>query len=148
MDRDAPVTARRWPAPVRARPGSSIGDRACARPMNSRCRARSRRAGRDNRTPRSAWRPALDKFVIHGGSRLCGRLTVKGSKNAALPIMAAALLTDQPVVLQDVAQLADITNMQGLLRELGCRVELMQPKVGVGQGDQSPGQMLRLQVED
>lgn len=65
----------------------------------------------------------MDQFVINGGKRLCGRLTVKGSKNAALPIMAAALLTDRPVILRDVADLADIANMIKLLGELGCRVE-------------------------
>jgi UDP-N-acetylglucosamine 1-carboxyvinyltransferase len=65
----------------------------------------------------------LDHFVINGGRRLTGRLTVKGSKNAALPLMAAALLTDGPVTLSDVPDLADIRNMQGLLAELGCRVD-------------------------
>jgi UDP-N-acetylglucosamine 1-carboxyvinyltransferase len=65
----------------------------------------------------------LDQFVITGGKRLCGTLSVKGSKNAALPIMAAALLTDRPVLLRDVAELADIGNMRRLLTELGCKVE-------------------------
>ncbi|MCC6321145.1 MAG: UDP-N-acetylglucosamine 1-carboxyvinyltransferase [Phycisphaerales bacterium] len=65
----------------------------------------------------------MDHFVINGGSRLCGRLTVKGSKNATLPLMAAALLTDRPVMLQDVPDLADIRNMVGLLSELGCKVD-------------------------
>jgi UDP-N-acetylglucosamine 1-carboxyvinyltransferase len=65
----------------------------------------------------------LDQFVITGGKRLCGTLGVKGSKNAALPIMAGALLTDRPVLLRDVAELADIGNMQRLLAELGCKVE-------------------------
>lgn len=65
----------------------------------------------------------LDHFVITGGKRLCGRLTVKGSKNAALPIMAAALLTDRPVMLRDVSDLADIGNMARLMRELGCTID-------------------------
>lgn len=65
----------------------------------------------------------MDQFVINGGSRLSGRLTVKGSKNATLPLMAAALLTDQPVTLTDVPDLADIGNMVRLLGELGCRVD-------------------------
>ncbi len=91
----------------------------------------------------------MDKFVIHGGSRLCGRLTVKGSKNAALPIMAAALLTDQPVVLKDVAQLADISNMQGLLRSLGCSADVVPPKTsGLDAALDPPGQVMRLHVED
>ena len=67
----------------------------------------------------------MDQFVITGGNRLCGRLTVKGSKNAALPLMAAALLTDRPVLLRDVANLADIRNMVRLLTELGCKIDFV-----------------------
>lgn len=63
----------------------------------------------------------MDAFVIEGGRRLKGKVRVKGSKNASLPIMAAALLTDGPVVLHDVPDLSDIDNMVKLLAELGCR---------------------------
>lgn len=69
----------------------------------------------------------MDQFVINGGHRLCGRLTVKGSKNAALPLIAGALLTDRPVMLRDVADLSDIRNMIGLMKELGCKVEFAPP---------------------
>ncbi|MBL0926293.1 MAG: UDP-N-acetylglucosamine 1-carboxyvinyltransferase [Phycisphaerales bacterium] len=62
----------------------------------------------------------MDAFLIQGGTRLTGRLSVNGSKNAALPLMAAALLTDHPVTLRGVPKLADIANMQKLLAELGC----------------------------
>lgn len=68
----------------------------------------------------------MDTFVITGGRRLFGRLRINGSKNSALPQMAAALLTDQPVTLLDVPPLADIKNMQRLLAELGC-VRVNQP---------------------
>ena len=57
----------------------------------------------------------MEVFEIEGGSRLEGRLRVNGSKNAALPLMAAALLTDKPVTLRDVPDLADIRNMISLL---------------------------------
>jgi UDP-N-acetylglucosamine 1-carboxyvinyltransferase len=63
----------------------------------------------------------MDTFVITGGRRLFGRVRINGSKNSALPQMAAALLTDQPVTLREVPDLADIRNMQRLLEELGCR---------------------------
>jgi len=63
----------------------------------------------------------MDTFVIEGGRRLSGRVRINGSKNAALPILAAALLTDQPIKLRDVPNLADIRNMLRLLGELGCR---------------------------
>lgn len=69
----------------------------------------------------------MDQFVINGGSRLNGRLTIKGSKNAALPLMAAALLTDRPLMLNDVPDLADIRNMVRLLEQLGCHVDFAPP---------------------
>jgi len=62
----------------------------------------------------------MDVFVIEGGRRLYGRVRVNGSKNSALPLLSTALLTDQPVTLRDVPNLADIRNMLKLLGELGC----------------------------
>ncbi len=62
----------------------------------------------------------MDTFVIDGGRRLEGSIRVFGAKNAALPLMAAALLTPEQVVLEDVPDLADIRNMTRLLAELGC----------------------------
>ena len=65
----------------------------------------------------------MDAFVIQGGRPLSGTVRISGSKNAALPLMAAALLTDRPVTLRDVPDLSDIRNMARLLRSLGCGVE-------------------------
>ena len=62
----------------------------------------------------------MDAFVIRGGKPLTGVIRVNGAKNAALPQMAAALLTDEPVTLDDVPDLADVRNMATLLAELGC----------------------------
>lgn len=64
----------------------------------------------------------MDAFRIQGGTRLAGRIAVDGSKNAALPLMAAALLTDEPITLRRVPDLSDIANMSRLLDELGCAV--------------------------
>lgn len=64
----------------------------------------------------------MDAFVIEGGRRLNGRVRVYGSKNAALPIMAAILLTEDTVTLRDVPDLSDIRNMVRLLGELGVMV--------------------------
>ena len=61
----------------------------------------------------------MDAFVIQGGRRLSGRVRVNGSKNAALPLTAASLLTDQPIVLEDAPRLDDIDNMQRLLDSIG-----------------------------
>jgi len=62
----------------------------------------------------------MDAFRIQGGRRLSGRIAVDGSKNASLPLMAASLLTDEPVILRRVPDLSDIRNMASLLAELGC----------------------------
>ncbi len=61
----------------------------------------------------------MDFFRIEGGRRLSGRVRIEGAKNAALPLMAASLLTDQPVTLHNIKPLADIANMGRLLNELG-----------------------------
>jgi UDP-N-acetylglucosamine 1-carboxyvinyltransferase len=68
----------------------------------------------------AGWRPVMDAFVISGGRPLEGRISVNGSKNASLPILAAALLTDEAVTLRGIPDLADIANMLRLLGELGC----------------------------
>ena len=65
----------------------------------------------------------MDYFRIQGGKRLAGRVKVDGSKNAALPLLAAVLLTDQTVTLHNVPALTDISNMISLLRELGVEVK-------------------------
>jgi UDP-N-acetylglucosamine 1-carboxyvinyltransferase len=65
----------------------------------------------------------MDSLVIEGGARLRGTLKVNGSKNAALPIMAAALLAEGPTYLREVPNLSDINHQVNLLRELGCVVE-------------------------
>jgi len=64
----------------------------------------------------------MDKIVIEGGRRLDGRIEVSAAKNAALPVMAAALLTDQPLDLENVPDLADISSMRRLLQLLGVDV--------------------------
>ncbi|MEQ8850904.1 MAG: UDP-N-acetylglucosamine 1-carboxyvinyltransferase [Phycisphaerales bacterium] len=64
----------------------------------------------------------MDAFIIHGQRPLRGEIQVNGSKNAALPLMTAALLTDAPVTLRSTPRLADIRNMARLLSELGVDV--------------------------
>ena len=61
----------------------------------------------------------MDRFVIQGGKPLEGRVTIGGAKNAALPAMAAALLTDETVVLHNVPRVRDIGTMRSLLDEMG-----------------------------
>ncbi|MAD20492.1 MAG: UDP-N-acetylglucosamine 1-carboxyvinyltransferase [Planctomycetaceae bacterium] len=64
----------------------------------------------------------MDCFRIEGGRRLAGRLTVDGSKNASLPLMAATLLSDGPVEIDGVPDLSDTGNMVRLLEDLGLEV--------------------------
>lgn len=66
----------------------------------------------------------MDKFVIRGGNPLLGTIRVSGAKNAALPCMAAALLTDEAVILENIPQVRDIETTRKLLAAMGAEVEL------------------------
>jgi len=66
----------------------------------------------------------MDKFIIRGGNPLLGTVRISGAKNAALPCMAAALLTDQPVILENIPQVRDIETTRKLLAAMGAEVEL------------------------
>ncbi len=65
----------------------------------------------------------MEKFVIEGGVPLSGEIVPAGNKNAALPLMAAALLTEEPVQLSNVPRIRDVASMIALLVELGAEVE-------------------------
>lgn len=71
----------------------------------------------------------MDKLRIRGGQRLSGTLRVSGAKNAALPILAATLLTAEPVRLTNVPHLNDVTTMIGLLAHLGVAITANQSGV-------------------
>jgi UDP-N-acetylglucosamine 1-carboxyvinyltransferase len=64
---------------------------------------------------------ALDKLVIEGGKTLSGSVRIHGAKNAALPILAACMLTDGEVHLHNVPRLLDIEVMMNILNRLGCQ---------------------------
>jgi UDP-N-acetylglucosamine 1-carboxyvinyltransferase len=65
----------------------------------------------------------MDRIVIRGGRPLQGEITIRGAKNAALPLMAAGMLTDQRLVLSNVPKLADIETMASLLSQHGIAVD-------------------------
>ncbi|MCV2218302.1 UDP-N-acetylglucosamine 1-carboxyvinyltransferase [Thauera sp. Sel9] len=65
----------------------------------------------------------MDKLLIEGGSRLSGEVAISGAKNAALPILCAALLTAEPVSFTNVPQLKDIGTLLALLAQMGVKVE-------------------------
>jgi UDP-N-acetylglucosamine 1-carboxyvinyltransferase len=66
----------------------------------------------------------MDKFVVRGGNPLLGTVRISGAKNAALPAMAAALLTEEPVILENIPQVRDIETTRKLLVAMGAEVEL------------------------
>lgn len=66
----------------------------------------------------------MDKIVITGGAKLQGSIQISGAKNAALPLMAASLLTADPLALQNIPMLADVMTMAKLLRQHGVKLEL------------------------
>ncbi len=65
----------------------------------------------------------MDKFVIQGGVPLSGTVVPSGNKNAALPILAATLLTDKPVTLHNLPNIGDVQTMTILLERLGATVQ-------------------------
>lgn len=65
----------------------------------------------------------MAKLIIEGGHALKGQITVQGAKNAALPILAAAMLVPEPVRIGNCPRLTDVEHMVGLLEALGCRVD-------------------------
>ncbi len=76
----------------------------------------------------------MDKLVIAGGDPLRGEIRISGAKNAALPILAATLLTDQSVIIGNVPHVRDVTTTMELLRRMGLQVMVDELKVEVNAG--------------
>jgi UDP-N-acetylglucosamine 1-carboxyvinyltransferase len=66
----------------------------------------------------------MDKFVVRGGNPLLGTVKISGAKNSALPCMAAAILTEDEVILENIPQVRDIETERKLLESMGAEVEL------------------------
>ena len=65
----------------------------------------------------------MEKIVIHGQKPLRGEVTISGSKNAAVAIVPAALLANDIVILENVPDIADITNLVEIMREMQVKVD-------------------------
>ena len=65
----------------------------------------------------------MEKLIIGGGHPLSGEIVPSGNKNAALPLLAACLLTDQPVILHNLPEIIDVATMRLLLESLGVKIE-------------------------
>ncbi|MFZ3151553.1 MAG: UDP-N-acetylglucosamine 1-carboxyvinyltransferase [Anaerolineaceae bacterium] len=68
----------------------------------------------------------MDKFIIRGGKPLAGTMRPSGNKNAALPLMAACLLTEEPVVLHNMPDITDTRTMRKLLESLGVKIRQLE----------------------
>lgn len=68
----------------------------------------------------------MDQFIIQGGWPLSGEVTPSGNKNAALPLLAACLLTDEPVILHNLPEIRDVQALQTLLEKLGVQFESLE----------------------
>ena len=76
----------------------------------------------------------MDRIRIRGGNRLKGDIPISGAKNSALKLMAASLLTDQPVTLKNMPRLADIEGMSDLLMQFGVSMNIRRG-ASLGQSD-------------
>ena len=70
----------------------------------------------------------MDKFKIIGPSKVSGEVSISGSKNAALPILASTLLFDKPVVIENLPRVRDIDTMLNLLKSLGSKIQFSKNK--------------------
>src|SRR4030081_2859007 len=76
----------------------------------------------------------MDRIRIRGGRQLKGEIRISGSKNASLPLMVRALLSDKKLTLHNVPRLADITTMLQLLKQHGVEIDTAAGENGHGQG--------------
>lgn len=67
----------------------------------------------------------MEKFIIEGGYPLHGEVTPAGNKNSALPLLAASLLTEEPIILHNVPEIQDVSTMRSLLTSLGVEIEVI-----------------------
>ena len=65
----------------------------------------------------------MDKIVLTGGSKLSGKIDISGAKNAALPLMATTLLTNEKIFLENIPRLGDVGSMRELLEGVGVEIE-------------------------
>ena len=65
----------------------------------------------------------MDKYIINGGNRLYGRVEIQSAKNTVLPLLAASVLTDEPVKIRGIPMINDVENMLRILTEVGCKIK-------------------------
>src|SRR5258708_38524863 len=90
-------------------------------PLSSAC-SQPRIAARRGMPQRTSDMQAM-QYVVQGGTRLAGRIRPSGNKNAALPIVAASLLCEEPVHLENVPRIRDVETLAQLLQSIGAHAE-------------------------
>ncbi|HEY1923306.1 MAG TPA: UDP-N-acetylglucosamine 1-carboxyvinyltransferase [Tepidisphaeraceae bacterium] len=90
----------------------------------------------------------MDSFLIHSGNRLKGTVEISGSKNSALPILAACLMADGKSTLRGVPRLSDIDSMTKLVGELGCNVYRHEPANSAASDGPALNGPLDIEVQD
>lgn len=71
----------------------------------------------------------MDKFIIEGGNRLCGSVEVQSAKNSVLVLLAASILTEEQVIIENVPNISDVVHMNEILRRLGAEVSFSEGRV-------------------
>ena len=84
----------------------------------------------------------MSKYIIEGGRRIGGELSVHGAKNSVLPILAASMLT-RSAALHNCPQLSDVTAACGILDYLGCKIEHGKSSISI-----TPGSFERCDIPD
>src|SRR5215218_10014021 len=90
----------------------------------------------------------MDSFIVRGGNRLKGKIEISGSKNSALPIIAATLMAEGKTTLKSVPRLSDIDSKNKLIGELGCHVYRHEPDHGGAHGGPALDGPLDITVTD
>ena len=65
----------------------------------------------------------MEQYVIKGGKPLCGEVEIGGAKNAALPILAAAIMADEPVTIENLPNVRDINVLLQAIEQIGAKVD-------------------------
>src|SRR5919107_6060018 len=121
VPRDRRQCQRSGRRPRRGRPRPPRGMAGARAPATSRAPTGAHRLPAFT-NPATEMPPAV-QFIVEGGRTLSGTIRPSGNKNAALPIVAAALLSDQLVVLENVPRIRDIETLVELIRTLGVSAE-------------------------
>lgn len=66
----------------------------------------------------------MSKYLITGGNKICGTLSIKGAKNSILPLMVASLLNESISIIHNVPLIADVYTMIDILKSIGCKIDL------------------------